>query len=907
MGVWTISDAQRFPGRQAQLGALSELVEGARERRGGAIVVSGEPGVGKTTLIGHALANRLDVSVLRVAGVQFEKGFAFAAVHRLFQPLLAESKELAEPILAVLETAFGMREGRVPDADDVGAALLGLLSEAASGGPVVCVIDDAQWVDDPSARALAFLAEAIAAEPVAMIFALPEAGTVPALAALPQVQVARLSAEDARALLAAEFHAPLDRRVRERIIAEARGNPLALLELPHRSGPGHFAGGFGLPDAAPPADGVEDGFRERLTALPDATRLLLLLAAADPLGDQELLWRAADSLGVGSGAAAPARDAGLLGDGEGVIFRHPLVRSAVYRAAGGDDRRRVHRALAEATDPALDPERRIWHHAQAAAGPDKQIAGDLEYWAVNVQSRGGVAASAAFTGRSAALTADRELRAERLLAAARSKIEAGALDDAEGLLSAAEASSLSARQRAHRDRLLGRIAFLSRNMQPALDLQLKAAAQFARLDPSLARACHLDAIETGMLAGRTGDAMMVTIREASAAPPAPGTPTSADLLLDALVALYTGDRRRGLAILAPILDDTRNEVWLRHPLLGCLLAGEAWHIEAFVNIASWQVESARSTGSVSTIPIGLMTLTAASVWGGDTPGEMALLSLGESLADVTGLAQPCYARVVSAAFHGFEPAASRQIRAIEVEARKRGEGLTVSCCAWAEAVLGNALADYPRALAAARAATSYREAGIHGQSLLELTEAAVRCGDRDAALSAYGELVELTGSPSAGWGAEVQACAAALVAENDVAEQRYRDALTLLGAGHNAVWIGRTHLLFGEWLRRQGRRREAREQLGRAHDVFAASGLAAFAKRAAAEMQATGEKARSRGGAATDELTAQETAIVQLVVAGATNREIAAKMFLSPRTIDTHLRSIFRKLGVTSRRQLRDL
>ena len=399
----------------------------------------GEAGVGKTALLGHVLEHTPGCRVVRAAGVESEMELAYAGLHQLCTPMLGHVDGLPGPQRDALATAFGLSAGEPPDRFLVGLAVLSLLAEVAEEEPLACVVDDAQWLDQVSAQTLAFVARRLLAEPVALVFAVREARDDHELAGLPELVIAGLRSRDARALLDSVLSGPVDEPVRERIVAETRGNPLALLELPRGLTPAELAFGFGLPDAMPLDGRIERGFLRRLEPLPVDTRRLLLTAAVEPVGDASLLWRAVDRLGIEPEAAAAAEATGLIELGTRVRFRHPLVRSAAYRSATREERQDVHRALAEVTDPELDPDRRAWHRAQAAVAPDEDVAAELERSAHRAQARGGLAAAAAFLEEAARMTLDPARRAERALAAAQAKHDAGASDAALGLLVMAQA------------------------------------------------------------------------------------------------------------------------------------------------------------------------------------------------------------------------------------------------------------------------------------------------------------------------------------------------------------------------------------------------------------------------------------------------------------------------------------
>jgi hypothetical protein len=407
---------------------------------------------------------------------------------------LGALERLPGPQREALEVAFGLRGGEAPDRFMVGLAVLGLLSEAADEEPQVCLVDDAQWLDQVSAQTLAFVGRRLLAERVALVFAVRGGGDGGILAGLPELIVRGLPEADAQALLDAAMPGPVDEQVRDRIVAETRGNPLALIELPRGLTPEQLAGGFGLPDAVSLASGIEQSFLQRLRGLAPDTRRLLVVAAADPVGDVTLLWDAAARFGISTDTADAAEAAGLVEIGSRVRFRHPLVRSAVYRSASAEERRLVHGALADATDAVLDPDRRAWHRAHAAAGSDEAVAAELEGSAARARARGGAAASAAFLERAAALTPEPGRRAQRGLAAAVAKRDAGALNAATALLLAVEHGPPDARRMAEVWRLRGQLALDLQRGADAAEHLLRAARALEPVDIALARETYLEAL-----------------------------------------------------------------------------------------------------------------------------------------------------------------------------------------------------------------------------------------------------------------------------------------------------------------------------------------------------------------------------------------------------------------------------
>ena len=867
---------------------LRELIGAARTGRGGALVLRGEAGIGKSTLLEHVEEAASGFRVLRAGGSELEAELPFAALHQLCLPVLGHLTELPAEHRRALRIAFDLASG-TPDVFRVGLATLGLLNAAGQERPVLCVVDDAHWLDAASSKALAFLARRISAESVAMVLAvrLPyEAGE---LDVLPSLGVDGLSDAEARALLAAQSHETLDEQVRDRLVAEARGNPLALLALPR-------AGGFAPPRLTPVPTRVGQEFRATLSGLPAQARLLLTIAGADPTGDPGLLWPAARRLDIDLPAAGAAATAtGLVEFGTRVRFYHPLARAAAYDAAGVGERLLAHHVLAEVTDPVADPDRRAWHRAQAAAAPDEDVAAELERSASRAQARGGAVATAAFLERAAELSLDAAQRIERTLAATRAHLDAGATDKAATLLRTAESAGLDELQQAETDLLRGRIALVRVDDSEGPAWMLRAARRLAPLDPERSRESYLEALEMSLLVGRANGVMDAVLAEAGSAPPHPPD------ILDALDLLTTNGHRAAVPLIKEALDGAEGPLWTRHPALGIILAAELWDPDTHTRIIEWLLKSGRESGSPLVLRLGLAQAASAAALTGDLDGAMAAIAEEEAIADATGAPGIIYHRLQLAAMRGRREEASALFEAVMTTATATGQ--VVSNVHWASAVLNNGLADYQEALAAAQRATADGELFTAGFVLPELVEAAVRCGEHAAAVAALESLTERTeacGSPS---GLGIAAYARALVtgAEND-----YREAVAHLTGTPMLPYRARAHLLYGEWLRRQGRRQDCRPHLRTAHELFSGAGIEAFGRRAADELRATGETARSRTDHARDQLTMQELHIARLVATGATSKEVAARLFLSPRTVDTHLRNIYRKLGINSRRQLRD-
>jgi DNA-binding CsgD family transcriptional regulator len=895
--------------RLSERAALSQLIDAARAGRSGVLVIRGDPGAGKTALLEYATESAAGLGVARVAGVESEMELAFAALQQLCAPMMGKLEGLPDPQRDALGVAFGLTIGAAPDRFLVGLAALSLLSEAAGQQPLLCVIDDAQWLDRASAQALAFVARRLLAEPVALVFAAREQGEE--FRGLPELLVGGLRDGDAQELLSSVIRGPLDERVRDRIIAETRGNPLALLELPQGVTPADLAGGFGLPGAPGLSGRIEDSFRRRLEVLPAATQRLMLVAAAEPAGEPALVWRAAERLGIGAGALAPAADAGLLTVGERVTFRHPLVRSAVYRAASPAERRAAHQALAGATDPQADPDRRAWHRAQATLGPDEDVASELERSASRAEARGGLAAAAAFFERAAALTLDPARRAERALAAAQAKYHAGAFDAALGLLATAEAGPPDQFRRARTDLLRGQIAFGSGHTSDAPPLLLKAARQLERLDPRLARETYLDALAAVTFADRLalGGGMREVAEAARMAPP-PGPVRPPDLLLDGLALLICEGYPAGAPVLRRAVSafrgtDVSAEEELRWLWLACHAAAMVWDHASWDVLSGRQVRLARDAGALFTLPMAFNTRSAAHLFAGEFTEAASMVTQAESVIEATGSSIAPYGPLGLAVFRGQETQAAQLTQAITDDASRRGEGRALSFAQWAAAVLFNSLGRYEEALAAAQRASEDSPAGQFASwALVELIEAAARSAVPERAAGALQRLSGIARACGTDWALGAEARSRALVSDGAAAENLYREAIDRLGRTRLRVELGRAHLLYGEWLRRQRRKRDARDQLVSAYEIFDSIGAAAFAERARIELRATGAQALKHTTGTPDVLTAQEALIARLASQGASNAQIAAQLFISPATVAYHLGKVFAKLGVSSRSQL---
>ncbi len=907
-------------GRRGERDVLDRLIEAVRAGESRVLVVHGEAGVGKTALLEYLAGQASGCRVVHATGVQSEMELAFAGLHQLCSPMLDHAERLPVPQREALRTAFGLSAGPPPDRFLVGLAVLGLLSEVAEERPLVCLVDDQQWLDRASAQALGFVARRLAAESVGLVFAARVPGEE--LAGLPELAVRGLREGDARALLDSVLTGPLDERVRDQVVTETRGHPLALLELVRGLTPDQLAGGFGLPGAAPISGRVEEAFRRRIEALPAQTRGLLQLVAADPTGDPVLVWRAAGRLGIGTEAATPAIQAGLVEFGTQVRFRHPLVRSAAYRSACLQDRQDVHRALAEVTDPAADPDRRAWHRAQAAPGPDEEVAAELERSAGRAQARGGLAATAAFLERAALLTPEPAGRAQRGLAAASAKRDAGALDAALGLLVAVEAGPPDPLRIAEVEHLRGQIALVQRRSSDGARLLLSAARRLEPLDVGLARETYLEALTAALWAGDLGSpgGVREAAEAARAAPPGPEPPRAVDVLLDAFAMRLTEGHAASVPALARALElvlaltadpetggpdrEAGGWLWLAGASSSQMVAQELWDAESWHALAARLAQFARDTGALVLLQFALVFLAVPHLLAGELDTAARLIEEDRLIGEATGNPPVAYTAMMLAAWRGQEAQAAELIEATVKEATARGQGRLVIFADYASSVLYNGLGRYDAARDAARQAFERDPLGYGPFIVPELAEAAARTGDVALVKSALEWLSERTRVTPTEWVLGMEARVRALLSEGEAADGCYRESIARLGRTRVRAELARAHLLYGEWLRRERRRADAREQLRTAHGMLDAMGIEGFAERARRELLATGETARRRTVETTLELTAQEAQVARLARDGLSNPEIGARLFISARTVQYHLGKVFAKLAISSRSQL---
>ncbi|MBX7453844.1 AAA family ATPase [Mycolicibacterium sp. 3033] len=905
-------------GRSVECAAIDRLLADASSGRSGVLVVRGEAGIGKSALLQHARSKAvsLGMRVESSIGVEAEAQFAFAGLHQLCATLIDRAKSLPDPQRVALDVALGRTTGDQPDRFLVALAVLNILADA---GPMLCVIDDAQWLDQASAQVFSFVSRRLVADQLVFVFAVRVSGDTSItpdsdpLVGLPEICLHGLADVDARALLATVVGASLDPGVRDRIVAEARGNPLALLELP---GGVHLAGGFESADLRSVPRRIEDAFRRRSGDLPELTRQLLLVAASDPTGDAALLWRAARHMGIGRESAVPAEAAGLLEIDTRVRFRHPLVRSAVYRAATAPQHRQAHAALARATDPEADPDRRAWHHAQSVSGTDEHAAAELERCADRALARGGFGAAAAFLQRATDMTADPANRARRALDAANAWHCAGAPEAALGVLESVEVRQLNELQRARLELLRAQITFHLGHDNEVPGILMGAARMLAPLDPTLARETYLQAFDAATITGSSAlDTALAEIADAVSVAPEPRGP--ADLLLGGLVTVHVSGYEAGAATLRKALGvfrdhefpietvgvgDAGNWLWL-----ATRTAIALFEDDVALELADRYVRRARQVDALATLPAALVVSAFAWVYTGDLARATEFSDEAAAISHASGAVPLTYAHTYLDAWRGTDSAVAERSDTRDVSTPERTRGIEATVPTLAMAVLHNGRGNYPAAQEAASRACDTYELSVRGLALYELVEAASRAGDPGTASGAMKELCTRAQASGTEWALGVAACSRALTSAGPEAEEHYREAIERLRNCRMRVFLARTHLVFGEWLRREGRRHEAREQLRTAHAFLSDMGAEPFAARAARELRATGEHPRKRSAQPTDALTAQELTIARLVATGATSREVGAQLFLSPRTIEAHLRNIFRKLGITSRRQLREL
>jgi DNA-binding CsgD family transcriptional regulator len=907
----------RYPGltlldRQAERASIDRALRSVRDGSSATLVIRGPPGVGKTALLGYAADAAPDMGICGVIGIESEINLEFAALHQLLIPFIRDIEDLPGPQRQAMRVAFGMDEGPPADRFLVGLAALTLLARAAEERPVLCLIDDAEWLDTESAHALGFVARRLYADRVGMLVVQSEPAAADAFEQFPQVRVGGLPAAEAGRLLRSVVGAPVADRVLDRILADTERNPLALVEIGTEFTPDELAGRASLPEPVPLSRRLVDRFSRQVRELDPDTQAFLLLAAAGVLGDRAVLWRAARRGGIDADtAAANAESAGLVQlSASSVQFRYPLIRSAIYHGAADQDRRRAHLLLSEATS-GTHPDLQAWHQGAAATGPDEDVASALERAAGDAQARGGYAARAGLLRRSIELTPDDGLRARREIALAEAELMSGHPDKARDLADAALGRLTDPGARAAGERLRGEILFVQGNAAESAKVLADAARS---LDPDrpAGRETMAAAMWAAVWAGpvQTRD-MAIT---AAACPHLARSEASvADLLLEGYEARFTAGYgaavepfRAAISVLRSA--DLEPDAGLRWYAMGAEAAGSLWDADALLDIAGRFVRTARARGALIQLPVALAMQAIADWVAGrladaeDRWTEMREIIAASDSWPVLGIDSRgeglvlAYTGRVAAA----KAAGASQIR----ECTARGQGGIADIGRAIVAIADMCDRDYDSAEFAAATVVGHDQAFTTEAILPELVETAWRSDHHREALNAFGVLSERTLAAGTPWALGVRSRCAALIEEDDRAEDAYQEAISQLQRSRATVELARSHLFYGQWLRRAKRRREARHQLRAAYDMFDAMGADAFTDLASAELSATGERARARRPETTFDLTPQEARVAGLAAEGETNNQIAAELFVSPRTVEYHLGKVFRKLGVTSRAQL---
>jgi DNA-binding CsgD family transcriptional regulator len=895
--------------RRAERAAIDRVLDAMRSGFSGTLVLRGGPGVGKSTLLQYAIASARDLRVCGIAGVESEISMEFGGLHQLLIPCLAQLDELPPPQRGALRVAFGQEAGPPPERFLVGLATLTLLSRAAEAQPLLCIIDDAHWLDPESAQVLGFVARRLYADRVALIAGVGEPASQQVFEQLPTITVDGLPDAEARELLSSVAGGALNAQAVDRILADTRNNPLALVELGTQYTADQLSGRAGLPEPLPLGQRLQEHFLRQVRSLPPDAQAFALLAAADPGGERDRLWRAAAQAGLDPDAAsAEAAEAGVLEfPGNSVRFRYPLLRSAIYHGASAADRRHAHRALSEAGNSEL----RVWHLAAAAIVPDEELAAELQHTAERAGTRGGYAARAALLRRSADLTPDNARRAEREVALAEARLMAGDPVGAENMLGGALPRLTNALAHVQAQRLEGAIRFAQGNAADAARI-LASASQALADDDRMARDTMLLALQAAIWAGPAQT--RETARAARVFPRvAEGSASVADLLLEGYSVRFTLGYEASVppfraAVTALLADDLDPAVGLRWFALGTAAAGSLWDDQATSDLSGRWVKMARAAGAFTTLPVALAFDAVSESMAGhfreaDTRWALMLevltMSCGPGVLGVNsrsnGLLLAYRGRLTEARATGLA-----QVR----ESAARGQGGPADIGRYIVAMAGLFGGDYAAARSYGQTVIEDDPAYTAEGTLPELIEAAVRAGDYEAAATAHKTLSERALAAGTPWALGLRARCEALLAEGADAEGCYLESISQLKRCRMAVDLARTHLLYGQWLRRAKRRRDARHELRTAHDMFAAMGADRFAGQAAAELRATGERARARTPETAVDLTPQETRVADLAAAGASDSEIAAQLFISPSTVDYHLRKVFRKVNVTSRTQL---
>jgi DNA-binding CsgD family transcriptional regulator len=906
-------------GRERERMHLADMLSSARNGHGSVVLLLGEAGIGKSALLGDLAHGADDFTICRAIGVESDMELSYAGLQQLCAPIFDSRTDLPAPQRSALEKIFGLTTGSLPDRFLVGMAALGLIVSAAKRQPVMWIVDDPQWLDRSSVHTIGFISRRLPTERIAIAIAAREHLDGDDLTGLPELTLTGLGDEDARRLIPA-VSGPTDPSVRDRIIAEARGNPLALLELPRTWTSAEVADDFEEAGRATLAAKLGLVFSNRLRKLPQETQILLALAAAEPTGDPSLLKAAAHLIGLDWATAAPAERAGLIEIGRYVRFRHPLVRAVSYRTAPVSVRMEAHRALADVTDPVVDQDRRAWHRASSTVVQDEGIAKELERSAGRAKARGGLLGAATLLERAAFLTPDGPRRADRTLVAAQAKRDAGALDSALRLLSIVESEPPSELRAALTQQLRGRIAFDQGFGPEAAELLRDAAVRLERFDPTNATDTHFESLVAAIWASGPDGPGLIRKSAESARPAVPRSESqrTADLLVNA-IALWATE---GYEAAAPAMNlalaaardrtfgdlDANEPLWTVENRTAGILALEAWDLETGLALAERQVTAARESGALVQLQFALHFLANYVVLTGDVSGAVTLMEEERQLSIATQMRASGHSDALLAALRGDAALALPLIDSMRDLATNDGQGRVVAFSHYLSSVQYNALGQHEHALECARRVMEWGVIGYQTLAAPELAEAASRQGDTELLADVAAWVTARAGATPTDWALGISALVNALAADAaDDPDGLYRASIERLRGTPLRFLLARAKLLYGEWLRRRGRKGDALVQLTAAHEALNEMGLTSFAERARREVSATtSRRVRKYLDDPTAELTGQELQVTRLVQDGLTNREIGVRLYLSPRTVEWHLRNVFGKVGVSTRHQLRD-
>jgi DNA-binding CsgD family transcriptional regulator len=901
--------------REHERKVLDDLVTAVQEGLGRTVVLYGEAGMGKTRLLEHMVASAPNLRSVSIAGVEAERDLGFAGLHRLLRPFLGRRSRLPKPQRDALGSAFGLQLETPADRFLVGLACLTLLADIAAEEGLVCVIDDAQWMDEESLGVLAFVARRLSADRIALVFGLRDREAPSgSLAGLPAIPIGGLPDHAALELLSTRVGADIDTELAQRIVVETSGCPLALLELASELSDEQLRGGRTVSEPLPIGKRLEDHFLRQVEALDDAAQTFLLVAAAETSGDASLVRRVAADMGSDGLAEDAAVASGLLDTARGIKFRHPLVRSAIYGGAPLDLRRSVHNALAANIDPGVDPDRRAQHLAGAARGPDEALANELEEAAHRAGQRGGYSAESSFLLQAAQLTPDPQRQSARLLRAAVAALNAGLPHRGEALLEQARPGLTDPLLAAEAMRLDGRLRVPLAQPPTAPGLLLAAARAFVPLDRSRARETLLEAVDAALVSQHfTVGTSLTEIAQVALATPAEGSSpqTVAGLLLDGAASLWGSSYGAAAPVLRQALgtlesDSVRPEDITSFFMLPTIVANELWDDEAYGRWVRRVEHIARDEGALLALQVSLLSLAKHATRAGRFAEAEAHYDDAVEITRAMGGFTDFYEwlKCDLYAWRGQEAETLQTAAILTGASNAIGSAVPVELAQVALATLALSSGRYADALEAVNPILDANAPRWACQVFSLGVEAGIRAEDHAVADHCLAQLEERAPAAGTPWGLGQLARARALAQEADNAEEFFVEAVSYFEKTSVATDLAHTHLLYGEWLRRENRRQDARSELKVAYDKFSAMGAEGFARRAQIELEATGEKVRRRSVETQSDLTAQEAQVARLAATGATNPEIAARLFISANTVDYHLRKVFRKLGITSRRQL---